>query len=207
MTYIAAQQKGKFELHVLAGGNYSLLKIASTPNILTSRYIDDQTIKGQGFDFGVSAQWFLPRRFNKASFAADFTIKTMRLFNDVTANDVNTQTQFNSSYLRLYLQHRYALYQTPHFSIAASGGFVLSHSLNKENSFTKTYRGNTYNDLLFPKEDYKKYNLGFTVGLLCRFNKALALEIRGESNRGMSPYVSVYSRLSSLNAFLYYRLK
>lgn len=207
MTYIAEPQKGRFELHILAGGNYSFLSIASTPNIFTNRYIDNQTIKGHGFDFGVSAQWFLPRRFNKASFLADFTVKTMRLFNSVTANEVNTQTQFNNSYLRLYVQHRYEFYRTKRFALATNGGFVFSHSLNKENNFTKVYRGNTYSDLLFPKDDYKKYNLGFTAGLICRFNKALALEFRGESNRGMSPYVSISSRLSSINALLYYRLK
>ena len=84
---------------------------------------------------------------------------------------------------------------------------MLSQSLNKENSFTKSYRNDIYSDVLFPKDDYKNNNLGFTAGLMCRFNKALALEFRGETNKGMSPYISVASRLSSINVFLYYRLK
>ena len=49
---------------------------------------------GHGFDFGISAQWFLARQFNKVSFAADLEFKTMRLYNNYVDNSVSSQTNF-----------------------------------------------------------------------------------------------------------------
>ena len=206
ITYIAAPQKGKFEIHLLAGGNYSFLKMVSEPTFLTTRRIPNQTITGHGFDFGISAQWFLARQFNKVSFAADLEFKTMRLFNNYADNTVSSQTNFDNSYLRLYTQGRNLFFQNKHFSLAVNAGIVHSYTLKKNNNFVKTTTVTKAEGILFPSEDFKQFNLGFTAGLQLRINKVLALELRGETNRGMSPYNSVFSRLSSLNMFISYRL-
>ncbi len=208
LRYIAPQSKSAFDLHFFAGGNYSFISLVSDPSYLTNRRLPDQTIKGHGFDFGVSAQWSSARRLNKVSFVVDLDVKTMRLFNNYTTYYGSINTQFNNSYLRLYTQGRYQFFRRNQLALFVNGGTVFSTVLKKENNFTSTLAssGSTYSDSVFPKEDFKQYNLGFTVGIMARFNKALALELRGETNRGMSPYVSVYSRLTSLNALLYYRL-
>jgi hypothetical protein len=208
LKYIAAQPKTTFDCHFFAGGNYSFISLVSDQSFLTNRRLPDQTIKGHGFDFGVSAQWSSARRLNKVSFVVDLDVKTMRLFNTYNNNIGSIYSQFNNSYLRLYTQGRYQFFRSNQVSLFVNGGTVLSATLKKENTFTSTLAstGGMYNDSVFPQEDFKQYNLGFTAGIMARFSKALALEIRGETNRGMSPYISVASRLSSVNAFLYYRL-
>jgi Outer membrane protein beta-barrel domain len=208
LKYIATQAKTTFDCHFFAGGNYSFISLISEQSYLSNRRLPDQTIKGHGFDFGVSAQWSSARRLNKVSFVMDLDVKTMRLFNTYNNNIGSIYSQFDNSYLRLYTQARYQFFRSNQVSLFVNGGTVFSYTLKKENDFTSTLAstGGTYNDSVFPKEDFKQYNLGFTAGVMARFSKVLALEIRGETNRGMSPYISVASRLTSVNAFLYYRL-
>ena len=91
-------------------------------------------------------------------------------------------------------------------NLAFNGGIVHSYTLKKNNSFVKNTSVTKAEGILFPNEDFKQYNIGFTAGLQLRINRVLALELRGETNRGMSLYNSVFSRLSSFNMFISYRL-
>jgi hypothetical protein len=206
ITYVAAPDKGIFTLNLLAGGNYSFLSISSEPNLLTSRRVPDQTIKGQGLDFGISAQYFLARGFNSVSIVNDLVFKTMSLSNNVSDGFSSTQTTFDNSYLRLYSQVRYRFIKSKEFEASVNGGFAISYAIKKDNSFSTKSIILTNNDILFPEKDYNQLNVGLTAGLLFRFNKAFALEIRGETNNGMSLYNSVSTGLSSLSGLISYRL-
>jgi hypothetical protein len=205
ITYMAVRDKKLFQMHVFGGVNTSTLAISSFTDLTTTPRIPDQTITGQGIDIGVSAQWFSMRRINKVSFVADLDFKTMLLSKDFMNNYVSSKTTFNNSYLRLYTQVRYQLYRTQTMSISVNGGTVLSRSLKMDNNYTTTYRSSKEVGILFKKGDFKQYNLGFVAGLMGQY-KAFALELRGETNGGMSPYVTISSRLNTVSALLYYRL-
>ena len=63
---------------------------------------------------------------------------------------------------------------------------------------------NITNNVLFPTNDFKNFNLGIVGGLKCQFNKAFSLELRAERNKSISPYLSVFTHLSSVNVFFTY---
>ena len=205
ITYMAVRDKKLFQMHVFGGINTSTLAISSFTDLVTTPRIPDQIITGQGIDFGISAQWFSARRINKVSFVADLDVKTMLLSKDFMNNYVSSKTTFNNSYLRLYTQARYQLYRTQTMSISVNGGTVLSRSLKVNNNFATTYRNGIDSGILFKKGDFKQYNLGFVAGLMGQY-KSFALELRGETNGGMSPFVTISSRLNTVSALLYYRL-
>ncbi len=204
ITYLSVQKKNKFDISLLAGGNHSFLKLASNPTFLSTKRVPDQTIKGYGLDFGISFQYFIRRRFNKFSVVNDLVFKTMYLSNSVSDGDATIQTDFNNSYLRLYSQGRYQFLKNKNFSLSFNAGAVFSHSLKKDNSYTRVTSTKTTSGLLFPANDFKQFNVGIVGGLKCQFNKAFSLELRGERNKGMSHYLNVSTGLSSLNLLFSY---
>ena len=207
VSYIARSEKHKFVVGFLAGGNYSFLNIISDPTYFTGRRVPNQTMTGFGFDFGISTQYVLARRFNRYALTNDLVFKTTRLSNNVAQGSTITQTNFDNSYLRLYSQGRFLLFQYKNWDIFGSIGIVQSYTLKTTNSFTKTNGGNIYTDAVFPKGDFKQFNFGGVVGgLSLKLNQKLMCNLSIETNKGMSPYLTVSTRLTNVNMWLTYTL-
>ena len=206
ITYLSPQEKGKFKVYFLAGGHYSALKIESAPNFFSSGLIPNQTVKGFGFNLGVSTAYILPRRNNKYAFVNDLVFKTMRLYYNEARTNETTATNFDNMYLRLHSQAHFQLLKFKQLTISGTLGVAPNYVLKTDNLSVVTKSGIASNRVLFAKEDFRPFNVGYTAGLSVQLKNTLILELHGETNQGMSEFQTVGSRITSFNLGLKYLL-
>lgn len=208
VTYVVVRQKSKFSIGLLAGGNYSVLKIESAPTgFWATGLIPNQKPKGFGFNVGISTQLVLPRHNSRYTLTNDLILQTMRLSYSGAKTNETTQTNFDNMYLRLYSQVRLRLLRTEQFTFYVSAGVAPGYVLKTDNVSTITKSGSVSSRPLFGKGDFKAFNVSAIGGLSVELKNKLTFELLGEHNRGMSEYQTVRSRLPSLNARFKYSLR
>lgn len=194
--YMEEKEKWNFGFSVIAGINYSGLTFNGSETTFFGHITMDHAL---GYAAGISLNAIIPRNRKKWSVSNDLFLKNYAAFGNTgsISYESDSNVYINFQYLKLATTIRYSAPEglvRPFVSVGMTNAFALKYENTRKHS-----NGDT-GDLI---DGAKRYEFGLITGAGVTLKK-FTIEALIESSNGMSPFINIQTRFTTLYVLVGY---